>query len=81
MKIQELRNLIHEEVRKTINEQTLNEGTGISEQMWVKELTGKTIKKGFVKTNGPDLMLQMTDGTTYTFKQLTALIKWDEKSS
>ncbi len=70
-----------EEFGKAINEQTLNEGTGISEQMWVKELTGKTIKKGFVKTNGPDLMLQMTDGTTYTFKQLTALIKWDEKSS
>jgi phage terminase small subunit len=79
MKLSEFKKLIHKEVRKTINEQALNEGTGISEQMWVKELTGKTIKKGFVKTNGPDLMLQMTDGTTYTFKQLTALIKWDEK--
>lgn len=74
MKNSELRSMIREELKNALNEG----GTGISEQMWVKELTGKTIKNGSLKTSGPDLMLQMTDGTIYTFKQMGGLVKWDK---
>jgi hypothetical protein len=69
----DLRDLIREELKNALNEG----GTGISEAMWVKELTGKTIKNGSLKTSGPDLMLQMTDGTIYTFKHMSGLVKWD----
>jgi hypothetical protein len=69
-----LREAIREEIKNALNEG----GTGISEDMWVKELTGKTIKNGSLKTSGPDLMLKMTDGTIYTFKQMGGLVKWDK---
>jgi len=74
MNKQELRSLIKEEIKNALNEG----GTGISEAMWVKELTGKTIKNGSLKTSGPDLMLQMTDGSIYTFKHVAGLVKWDK---
>ena len=59
--------------------ESINEGgnTRIRENEWPTEFNGQTIRKGFVKSNGPDLILQMKNGTMYTFKKVFSIIKWD----
>ena len=74
MKLTELQKLIREEVKKTLNEG----GTGIAENMWVKELVGKKITKAFVKQSGPDLIIWCDDGSQYTLKTVAGLVKWDK---
>ena len=74
MKKSELKELIKEELKKSLNEG----GTGISESMWVNELVGKKIIKAFVKTSGPDLIIWCEDGSQYTLKTVAGLVKWDK---
>jgi len=58
--------------------ESINEGgnTRIRENEWPTEFNGQTIKKAMVKSNGPDLILQMKDGTMYTIKKVFSIIKW-----
>jgi len=78
MKISEFRKIIREETKKALNE---SGGASVPESQWVKELTGKTIKKVLVKSNGPDLIVQMTNGDMYTIKKVFSLIKGNSGSS
>jgi len=58
--------------------ESINEGgnTTIREDDWSTEFNGQTIRKAMVKSNGPDLILQMKDGTMYTIKKVFSIIKW-----
>ena len=69
----QLKALIKESIKEVLNEG----GTGIAENMWVKELVGKKITKAFVKTSGPDLIIWCEDGSQYTLKTVAGLVKWD----